>query len=732
MTRRPPIPAGGRRRPDGGAVRVMRARPGRLRASTERCVTIRSHCDSRIPQIPPRAALFLQSLQFHPGAPSVLLRIASCGPPGQHGTRRPRAVPVRCRAEGGPAPGRRTRPGTRRSAHVVRPIRQRSRRSPPATGRPARRCGPALRVPPALTRTRTSAAPSGPGSTERPPGRAGMGCWVRTAADGAAVRTPSDRLGEAVARARPAAGSREAERAGRSSGAGDAHAPSTRRLRDGPDPTLRPASWPWRTLLAAARRTAARPRLPRLRPDRAGRPRPRRTGARRPRGAGPVGALARARHRPGLLRAAAVLDRHLRRPGALAGAGGVRGAAPGPARRRHRPGLPASAAGRCGRRPSGSPTRRCAAVHPRRLPLGPARAPARPRARCCPWPPTAAFRWSPSPSPSPARCWPRPRSRLHRAWSARSATQRPGAPPRSPWAPSSPSRAGGAGLAAAARLVAHRRRTDHHRRRDPGQRAAGRPRLQRPAPRRPRQPRPADPRPRRRRRRGGAGAAGRGALAGEQLRHRSLPQRGRRPADPARGRRGDRRPDPGGRRRPGARALHQQHRDRLGPRRRAGGHLRQAAPGALRRVRAARSFFRIFSSDIDRVTDQHAGDEVGVLDLGGARVGDLICFEVVYDGLVRDVVDGGAGMLVVQTNNATFGYTHESEQQLAMSRLRAVETGRTVAVAATSGISAIVAPRRHGGPLVVPVHPGGLRRGDRPARLASRWPSGSARPRSGR
>jgi apolipoprotein N-acyltransferase len=73
-------------------------------------------------------------------------------------------------------------------------------------------------------------------------------------------------------------------------------------------------------------------------------------------------------------------------------------------------------------------------------------------------------------------------------------------------------------------------------------------------------------------------------------------------------------------------------------------------------------------------------------------VGDLICFEVVYDGLVHDVVDGGAGMLVVQTNNATFGYTDESAQQLALSRLRAVEFGRTVAIAATSGLSAIVAP----------------------------------------
>ena len=106
----------------------------------------------------------------------------------------------------------------------------------------------------------------------------------------------------------------------------------------------------------------------------------------------------------------------------------------------------------------------------------------------------------------------------------------------------------------------------------------------------------------------------------------------------------------------------------------------------------ARSFFRFFSADVDRITDQHAGSEVGLLDVGGARVGDLICFEVVYDGLVNDVADAGAGMIVVQTNNATFGYTDESAQQLAVSRLRAVEFGRTVAVAATSGISAIVAP----------------------------------------
>jgi apolipoprotein N-acyltransferase len=106
-----------------------------------------------------------------------------------------------------------------------------------------------------------------------------------------------------------------------------------------------------------------------------------------------------------------------------------------------------------------------------------------------------------------------------------------------------------------------------------------------------------------------------------------------------------------------------------------------------------RSFFRHFSDKVDLVRrDFHGGSRPGVLSLGGTRIGDVICFEVVYDGLVRDVVHGGAGMLVVQTNNATFGFTDESSQQLAMSRLRAVEHGRSVVIAATSGISAVIAP----------------------------------------
>jgi apolipoprotein N-acyltransferase len=106
-----------------------------------------------------------------------------------------------------------------------------------------------------------------------------------------------------------------------------------------------------------------------------------------------------------------------------------------------------------------------------------------------------------------------------------------------------------------------------------------------------------------------------------------------------------------------------------------------------------RRIARLVSRDVDLVgRDMVAGHAPGVLRVGPATVGDVICFEVAYDDLVRDVARGGAGLLVVQTNNATFGRSGETWQQLAMGRLRAVEHDRTVLVAATSGVSAIIGP----------------------------------------
>jgi len=106
-----------------------------------------------------------------------------------------------------------------------------------------------------------------------------------------------------------------------------------------------------------------------------------------------------------------------------------------------------------------------------------------------------------------------------------------------------------------------------------------------------------------------------------------------------------------------------------------------------------RSLLETGISRFDRIPrDFSPGDRVGVLMVGPARLGDVICFEVAYDAVVRDAVKHGAQALVVQTNNATYGHTGQTEQQLAISRLRAVEHGRSMLIAATSGISALIRP----------------------------------------
>ncbi|GAA0278252.1 apolipoprotein N-acyltransferase [Cryptosporangium japonicum] len=114
-----------------------------------------------------------------------------------------------------------------------------------------------------------------------------------------------------------------------------------------------------------------------------------------------------------------------------------------------------------------------------------------------------------------------------------------------------------------------------------------------------------------------------------------------------------------------------------------------------------RSLARKITTKVDLVRrDFKAGTEIGTVGMptptaGTVQVGDVICFEVAYDGLVTDTVNAGAQILAVQTNNATFGLSGESPQQVAMARLRAVEHGKWSVVASTSGISATIGPNGH-------------------------------------
>lgn len=122
-------------------------------------------------------------------------------------------------------------------------------------------------------------------------------------------------------------------------------------------------------------------------------------------------------------------------------------------------------------------------------------------------------------------------------------------------------------------------------------------------------------------------------------------------------------------------------------------------PAAFAEYIPMRDVARLFSPAVDLVqTDMAPGQDVGVVPVPIARtgqtvdVGAVICFEVAYDALIRSAVQEGAQFLVVPTNNASFGYTSESEQQLAMSRLRAVEHGRTTLQISTVGVSGVIAP----------------------------------------
>jgi apolipoprotein N-acyltransferase len=93
--------------------------------------------------------------------------------------------------------------------------------------------------------------------------------------------------------------------------------------------------------------------------------------------------------------------------------------------------------------------------------------------------------------------------------------------------------------------------------------------------------------------------------------------------------------------------------------------------------------------------DFTAGRVPVVFDVGKIRLGDVICYEVGFDDLVRSEVTAGANLLAVQSNDADFeidGQLGETEQQTAMARIRAIESDRAVVYASTTGESTIIGP----------------------------------------
>ncbi|WXZ50734.1 nitrilase-related carbon-nitrogen hydrolase [Clavibacter tessellarius] len=122
--------------------------------------------------------------------------------------------------------------------------------------------------------------------------------------------------------------------------------------------------------------------------------------------------------------------------------------------------------------------------------------------------------------------------------------------------------------------------------------------------------------------------------------------------------------------------------------------LRQEAPGPVRRVRPRPRVLGAVRPDLIGLIQREytPGTTDQVMDVAGVTAGIAICFDIVDDQLTTDMVHEGAGLILAQSNNADFGRTDESVQQLAIARMRALETGRSVVNISTVGTSAIVGP----------------------------------------
>jgi apolipoprotein N-acyltransferase len=105
-----------------------------------------------------------------------------------------------------------------------------------------------------------------------------------------------------------------------------------------------------------------------------------------------------------------------------------------------------------------------------------------------------------------------------------------------------------------------------------------------------------------------------------------------------------------------------------------------------------RAFWRPFAPDlIDLVQREYTpGVTDAVFDINGITAGINICFDIVDDQLMAESVSEGAQVLFAQSNNADFGHTDESVQQLAIARIRALELGRSVVNISTVGTSAVI------------------------------------------
>lgn len=91
--------------------------------------------------------------------------------------------------------------------------------------------------------------------------------------------------------------------------------------------------------------------------------------------------------------------------------------------------------------------------------------------------------------------------------------------------------------------------------------------------------------------------------------------------------------------------------------------------------------------------DYVSGSDTVIMEIGGGKLGNIICFENIYPSLARQSVRDGAEALVEVTNDSWLKDSPAMHQHLAHGVFRSVENGRYLVRSANSGISAVIDSR---------------------------------------
>ena len=106
-----------------------------------------------------------------------------------------------------------------------------------------------------------------------------------------------------------------------------------------------------------------------------------------------------------------------------------------------------------------------------------------------------------------------------------------------------------------------------------------------------------------------------------------------------------------------------------------------------------RALVQRLAPDMLPARDLRPGTGPAILDTSVGRLGIAISWEVFFEHRTRDAVTNGGEVIVNPTNGASYWLTQVQTQQVAASRLRALETGRWVLQVAPTGFSAVIDPR---------------------------------------